>query len=123
VGCYVEIVHPLPVGTEVQLQITVEGVLLDIAARVASNDPGIGMGMEFTAISKEQEEALMRTVNDVASGEPTATQETKPPRRDSAPVQITREAAPRILAMVVKRINEKGIVTRLDFLEMVKASK
>jgi hypothetical protein len=53
-------------------------------------------------------------------------------RRDFAPhaflatigeVGITREAAPDILAIIIKRINEKGVLTKQDLLDIVKANR
>lgn len=46
-GCYIETMHPLPVGTEAQLRLTIDGILLDICANVVSIDPMFGMGMNF----------------------------------------------------------------------------
>jgi len=37
--------------------------------------------------------------------------------------RITREAAPDILATIIKRINEKGALTRQDLLDIVKSQK
>src|ERR1700687_4401084 len=39
-GCYIEILQLLPIGTEAQLQLTIADTLLNIAAKVVSNDPG-----------------------------------------------------------------------------------
>jgi hypothetical protein len=44
------------------------------------------------------------------------------PQPSSAPVRITREAAPEILAKIIERINAKGVVTRQELVEIVKAT-
>jgi hypothetical protein len=53
-GCYVETFHPLPVGEEVQLQFTIEDILLDISGNVVSSDPMFGMAVEFLSVPTEQ---------------------------------------------------------------------
>jgi len=120
--CYIEIVHLLPVGSDAQLRLTIADISVDLAAKVVSNDLGIGMGMEFVAATPEQLNKLAQIVSRVSTTEsPTARQtENSPP--GPTPVRITREAAPVILAKIVKRINENGVLTRQDLLEIVRST-
>lgn len=123
-GCYIETDHTLPVGDEVQLRITIAGAMLDIGGRVASATQLVGMGMDFVATSAEQESNLAQIVEKVAPVEvsPAAPPE-KPPQPNSSTIRITREAAPGILAEVIKRINETGVLTRQELANIVKATQ
>ena len=119
-GCYIESEYTLPVGAETQLHLTIANVQLDIVGRVVSATPLVGMGMNFVAVLAEQENNLTRIIEHVAgiSSPSVAPQEERP---KPSTVRITREAAPEILAKVIRRINEKGALTRQELVEIVKA--
>jgi len=123
VGCYVEMVHLLSVGTEAQLRLTIADTSLDIAAKVASNDQGIGMGLEFAAVSQEQERKLAQIVRSIAPADLRDQQPDERSRPGVNSLQISREAGPIILAKIIKQINEKGILTRQDLFDIVKSNK
>jgi hypothetical protein len=122
VGCYIELVQLLSVGTEAQLRLTIADISVDVAAKVVSNDPGIGMGMEFVAVTQEQLSKLAQIVGRLTATESPASQQTEHSRPSPAPIRITREAAPVILAKIVKRINENGVLTRQDLLDIVRSA-
>lgn len=122
-GCYIEMIQLLPVGSLVQLRLTIANILLEIASQVASNDPGIGMGMKFIAPSQEQEATLTQIVSSISGSKSFSPQQTDHPQPSAPPPQITREAAPDILAKVIKQINQKGLLTRQDLIDIVKGTK
>jgi hypothetical protein len=64
-GCYIETMHPLPVGTETQLRLTIAGIFLDICANVVSSDPMFGMGIDFVAVPTEQWNMLPQIIEKV----------------------------------------------------------
>jgi hypothetical protein len=66
-GCYIETTHPLSVGAEVQLRLTIAGVFLDICANVVSSDPMYGMGMNFVVVPIEQWNKLPLIIEEVAA--------------------------------------------------------
>jgi hypothetical protein len=124
IGCYIETVSPLPLGTEVRLRLTITGILLDIGARVVWTTPQIGMGMYFMVATPEEEKNLAQILDKVtAPGLAAAAQQAERPQAGSATVRITREAAPEILARIIARVNEKGALTRQELVEIVKAHK
>lgn len=59
-GCYVDTLNPLPVGSGVHLQIQKSGETLDVLAKVSSQHPGSGMGLEFSDTAPEQR-AMLRS--------------------------------------------------------------
>lgn len=46
-GCFLEIYRPLPIGTEVQLRLTIEGSVLETGVKVSWAIPKVGMGLIF----------------------------------------------------------------------------
>jgi PilZ domain len=122
-GCYIETGHPLPLATEVQLRLTIADTLLDISAKVAWTTPQIGMGMRFEGVPPAQESKLAQILAEVTGGGVSpVVQQAEHPQPSGATVRITREAAPDVLAKVIKRINEKGVVTKQELIEIVKAN-
>ena len=56
-GCYIETIFPFPVGTNLDLQLSIETTVL-IAATVVTCDPQVGNGIRFIRMLPEDEEAL-----------------------------------------------------------------
>jgi hypothetical protein len=120
-GCYLETVHPMVAGTEARLRITIAGSVLEVDARVVWTTPQVGMGLYFVIDSQEEANNLAQIVDEVAGKvRPAAAGAAVHPQPGIAPVRITREAAPEILAKILRRMNEKGVVTRQELIEMVK---
>lgn len=121
-GCNLESVHPLPVGTEVQLRLTIAGSLLEIGARVVGTTPQVGMAMYFTFVPPEQEDELAQILEEISAiGRSSAAQQAEPPQPGNAPVQISQDA--RLLAKIAKRFDEKGVLTKEEFYDLLKNQK
>ena len=56
-GCYIETLFPFPIGTTVDLQLSLETTVV-IAAIVVTCDPQVGNGMSFTKMLPEDRETL-----------------------------------------------------------------
>ena len=56
-GCYIETIFPLPIGTNLDLQLSIETTVL-ISATVATCDPQVGNGIRFIRMLPEDREAL-----------------------------------------------------------------
>jgi c-di-GMP-binding flagellar brake protein YcgR len=56
-GCYIETLFPIPIGTNLDLQLSIETVLL-IAATVVTCDPQVGNGIRFIRMLPEDRKAL-----------------------------------------------------------------
>jgi c-di-GMP-binding flagellar brake protein YcgR len=56
-GCYIETIFPFPIGTSLDLQLSIETTAL-IAATVVTCDPQVGNGIEFIRMLPEDREAL-----------------------------------------------------------------
>jgi PilZ domain-containing protein len=123
-GCYLETTYPLPVGTELQLRLTIAGTLLDIGARVVWITPQVGMGMCFVVISQEEDRKLAQIIEEVtAIGHSPAVQQAEQLQPGGATLRITREAESDILAKIIKRVYEKGSLTKQELIDIVKANQ
>jgi len=56
-GCYIETIFPFPIGTNLDLQLSLESIVL-IAAIVVTCDPQVGNGIRFMRMLPEDREAL-----------------------------------------------------------------
>jgi c-di-GMP-binding flagellar brake protein YcgR len=56
-GCYIETIFPFPVGTNLDLQLSL-GTIVLIAATVVTCDPQVGNGIRFMRMLPEDRETL-----------------------------------------------------------------
>jgi PilZ domain len=56
-GCYIETIFPIPIGTNLNLRLSIESIVL-IAATVVTCDPQVGNGIRFNRMLPEDREAL-----------------------------------------------------------------
>lgn len=122
-GCYIETAQPLPRGTEVQLRLNIADVSLDIGAEVATSDPLVGMGMAFVLATSSQKDKIAAIIDALTGARPSPPAPPPASVRPAAahPLRIPNESAPAILAEVIKHLNEKSVLTRQDFVAIVKA--
>lgn len=117
-GCFIKTLHTFPVGAAVRLLLMIAGAQLDLEARVARIIPQSGMGMAFEGISTEQEKQIVRIIRDAkAAGRSAAMKpaETSP----SAPAPVPVSGSAELLAEITKRVNEQGVLTRQDLMDLV----
>jgi len=65
-GCYVDTLHPLPVGARIRLRAVRNKIILEVLATVIYSEPRLGMGVSFTQLSPEQKSILENWLADVA---------------------------------------------------------
>ena len=120
-GCYIETVSPLPIGTMMQLRLTIAGNILDVSAKVAWTIPQAGMGVSFIFVSAEEKCKIARIIEEVKTiGKSTSTPPLGRIQREKAVVRISRDAE--LLARITKQLDEKGVLTRQDLKDMVNAN-
>jgi hypothetical protein len=66
-GCYVDTLHPLPVGARIRLRVVRNKIILEALATVIYSQPRLGMGVSFTQLSPEQQSVLENWLADVAT--------------------------------------------------------
>jgi hypothetical protein len=80
------------------------------------------MAMYFTFVPPEQEDELAQILEEISAiGRSSAAQQAEPPQPGNAPVQISQDA--RLLAKIAKRFDEKGVLTKEEFYDLLKNQK
>ena len=132
-GCYVETGQPLPVGSKVQLRLSMESATLEIGAEVVWMTPQVGMGMRFEVAAPQIEQAVIHILSMIADEEHlldggdspyVPPEEFSIPEPAHAPIEqeaIGAEAAPAILARIIERVNETGALSHQELMEILKA--
>ena len=72
-GCYVEMMTTFPVGTQMELQLGMNGFLVVGKAIVRATYPFLGMGIEFISLpqnSREQLESMVASVTSMSTSRP-----------------------------------------------------
>jgi hypothetical protein len=122
-GCYIETAQPVPRGAEVQLRLTVAGTDLYVGAKVVANDPLVGMGLDFMVMPPEQGNKLAQIIEKITGPDLSLAVLQAERGEPNTVFRITQEAAPDILAKIIKRINEKGVLTRQELRDIVKSQQ
>ncbi len=68
-GCYIETLYPLPIGTSLELTITLKtlDVTLPVTAKVRTSDQGVGMGVKFGDEYAQRLRELLQQLEDKLS--------------------------------------------------------
>lgn len=61
-GCYIESLVPLPLGTSLIITFWLDMDKIVTPAAVRTSDPGVGMGIEFTGLSPQNQERLQQSL-------------------------------------------------------------
>jgi hypothetical protein len=64
-GCYVDTISPFGVGTVAKVRFTKNEKTFDVEARVVYSQPGMGMGIMFTALLPEQSGVVDRWIGEI----------------------------------------------------------
>jgi hypothetical protein len=94
-----------------------------MGAKVVCTDPLIGMGMEFIVVPPDQGDKLAQIIEKITVPDLSRAVLQAERMQPNTVFRITRETAPDILAEIIKRINEKGVLTRQELLDIVKANR
>ncbi len=57
-GCYVETIYPFPIGTHMDLQLSIGTTILIAVGTVVSCDPQVGNGIKFIRMLPEDRETM-----------------------------------------------------------------
>jgi hypothetical protein len=67
-GCYVESLVPLMIGTEVVVTFWIDSRKFTTKGIVRASDPGVGMGIEFTALEMQIQQHLQEYLEKIDQG-------------------------------------------------------
>ena len=133
-GCYVEMLAPLPVDTDVEIVLEPDGTTLEMSGKVRSSQTGMGMGIAFTGMRPVDFEKLQRLAP--APGKAGAGQgslDKKAARRlPAAPtadpalrmsVSGDLPATPEAFQAIVRLLIRKGLLSRAELTEELEKLK
>lgn len=72
-GCYVEMMRPLPSGTEIEIILLVERLRVTAKGRICAAREGFGMGIAFTELGHRNQKNLIELVEWVSQALPRGT--------------------------------------------------
>ncbi len=105
-GCYIETIYPFPVGATLELKLQLNETLL-ILATVATKDPQVGNGLQFTKMLPEDVEVLRAFIE--------ASQKESDEQNESAEKAAVEIQADPLLDVVAEEVEEPvEIVTDPD---------
>jgi len=67
-GCFLDMLNPSPVGTEIQVRISHVNATLIARAKVVFILPNMGMGVVFTSLEDNQRATLHKWLSELSSG-------------------------------------------------------
>lgn len=67
-GCYVESLVPLQIGTEAIITFWIDSEKFSTKCIVRASDPGVGMGIEFTALEMQIQQKLQEYLDKIDQG-------------------------------------------------------
>ena len=120
-GCYIETIVPLPAGTTVQLRLTVAGNVLDLSAKVIWTIPQAGVGVSFLFVSPQEKERIAQIIEEIKTIAKSPAAQPIPPPPDKNVVRISRDAE--LLAKIKKQIEEKGVLTKQELMDLMNANQ
>ncbi len=113
-GCYVEMLSPLPINTDVELDFIVDNSNFHMGGQVRNSRSGLGMGIAFRDVSVEIRERLRRFTDPARSDSETGKVTAPHAATKSEPHALTISNA---LEAVVRVLLRKGIVTKEELAE------
>jgi PilZ domain len=115
-GCYVDTLNPLPVGSAVRLQIQKVDETFDVLAKVTSQHPGSGMGLEFSDIAAEQRAMLRSWLADRGN----ATQAGLRSPRSSNGTKHSEDVDQVYAIRLINALVRKGVLSKSEATELMR---
>lgn len=114
-GCYVDTLNPLPAGSAVRLQIQRANETLDILAKVSSQHPGSGMGLQFGDATPEQRALLKSWLAEAPLAVQGNLDRPQSPRKTKSSTDGDQVYAVRLINALVR----KGILSKSEATELL----
>ena len=114
--CYIDMLNPFATGTAVQVRLTREKKSFEAEGTVAHSQPGLGMGVAFTAVSPDQLEVLRKWLGEV-TGE-SSPLETSP--AEAAARRPPQQKELRILNKLISLMMSKRLLSESEGEELLR---
>ena len=115
-GCYVDTLNPLPAGAAVRLQVHRGEEMLEVMARVTSQHPGSGMGLEFSGMTLEHRATLRSWLAECSGGTEAIVPSPRFSGNGKHPDGVEEPYAVRLINALVR----KGILSKSEATELLR---
>lgn len=116
-GCYIDTLNPLPADTRVRIWLTKDDRRVEFQARVASSQPGFGMGLIFEQLTPEQNATLQSWIAAISG---TADHDAVFRRAIQADAEPVAKPNKPFGARLVTILQRKGVLTHSEAAELLR---
>jgi len=107
-GCYLDMMTPLPIGSNVRVRIQSFGAEFTCAAVVRDSQPGMGMGVAFADLDDAQKPLIESWIERLSS--PTAGPSASPAPKAGSPLEQKDALAVKLIDL----LHKKGLLSSND---------
>ncbi len=108
-GCYVDAVTTFPAGTNVRVRISRGGLTFEANAKVLYGKPGMGMGISFLEMGREEQALLTRWIQELsASPNPGVKKYVAPSMKDREGVEVA------VVGQLITLLMRKGMLSQSE---------
>jgi hypothetical protein len=117
-GCYLDMLNPLPIGSNVRVSIRSEGVEFTCTAVVRDTQPGMGMGVAFTNLDDARkaliESWIERLVSPALANFPLSTSS------ENAKPALPPEQRDALALQLIELLQKKGLLSSNDVASLLR---
>jgi hypothetical protein len=115
-GCYLDMMNPLPIGSNVRIFISSHGVELSCTGVVRDSQPGMGMGVAFTDLDDAQKAIIEGWIEKLRSP---ALPSLPAPSEKAKPVAAPEQRED-LAAKLIDLLRKKGVLTSNDVASLLR---
>jgi hypothetical protein len=117
-GCYLDMLNPFPIGTNIRVRILWRGVEVTCTAVVRDSQPRMGMGVVFTDLGDAQKSLIESWIESL--GSPAVADLSRLPLSENdkpAPPPDQRDA---LVVRLIDLLHKKGLLTSNDLTSLLR---
>jgi len=117
-GCYLDVLSPLPIGSNVRVRILSGGAELTCTAVVRDSQPGMGMGVAFTDLGDAGKVLIESWIEKRVS--PALATVSPSPLSESAKPATSPEQKDALAARLIDLLHKKGLLSSNDVASLLR---
>jgi hypothetical protein len=117
-GCYLDMLSPLPIGSNLRVRICSDGAELTCTAVVRDSQPGMGMGVAFTDLDDASKAVIESWIERV--GSPALANLSVSPPSEAAKPAPSPEQRDALAVRLIDLLHRKGLLTSSDVASLLR---
>ena len=117
-GCYLDMLSPLPIGSNVRVHIRSEGTELRCTAVVRDSQPGMGMGVAFTNLDDAQKAVIESWIERL--GSPALADLSLSPVSENAKPAPPPDQKDALAVKLIDLLHKKGLLSSNDVASLLR---